>query len=398
MLQLALKSGVPIITCTTTDTVNASAIISYLAGEDVDELADFEVGEVAKSKFTYLMVLPLSEYAGTFEELYSTLVDEGKTLIFVNTEYDSSLFLDCHSVPVPPEMLRDTLADTVPAASIDTVLKTLGGLDLKTVGEVIRITNTRDGKVDVKGLLETRKLIAPSISGLTQVGTDMPYYKPQLSIDTFLEDNLRYINNDDVDPRLRPRGLMFTGQSGTGKTQGAKYIAATLGLPLYLIDLAGLLTRWHGESETNLRHALNTVDQESPCIVLMDEIEKAFSNSDEGTTNRLLSVLLWWMQERKSKAIVIMTCNDLSRLPVELYRSGRIDRSIEFTGIATKKEAEEFIKELLETYTEIKTPTLTVVKKELTRLYKESGEIDFVPVSHADLAQLTIDLIKTANK
>ncbi|WAS28545.1 ATP-dependent zinc metalloprotease [Vibrio phage LV6] len=397
MLELALKSGVPIIKVHTTDTVNARLIIGYLADKEVDELDDFTVDDLRRSKFSVLVANPSAELTGTYEDVYGTLVEERKTLVFVNTEYDSSLFLDCGTVPIPEPILRDTIEDMVPKSDLDAIIKTLGGLDLKTVGEAIRLTKTRDGNVTVKGLINTRSLISPAIAGLTQINTEMPFYDPMPEIEAFLELNLPYINSVDVDPRLRPRGLMFSGQSGTGKTQGAKYIAERLGLPLYLIDLAGLMTRWHGESETNLRHLLQMVDRESPCVVLMDEIEKVFSTSEEGTTNRLLGLLLWWMQERTSQVIVVMTCNRIETLPVELYREGRVDKEIVFTGISDQKVAEAFVIQLLKTYTLKKKITLGLVRKTLAPLFQPDNEGGINPVSQSKLAQITKDLIKVTN-
>lgn len=391
MLELALKSVVPIITCKTTDTVNAPDIIAALAHKDVEEIIDFDCDQLQDVKADVIVINPTGELSGNFEELYATMVELEKTLVFVNTEYESPLFLDCGSIPVPPEMIQSVLVDVVSESEVVPIMSTLGGLDLKTIGEVIRITATRDGAVTVKGVINTRKMVVPPITGLTQIATGMAFYIPDAHLGEWLEKNTKYITAD-VDPRLRPRGLMFTGRAGCGKTQGAKYIAEAIGLPLYLLDLAGLLTRWHGESENNLRQALQTIDQESPCVVLMDEIEKVFASAEEGTTNRLLGTLLWWMQERVSKVLVVMTCNDIAKVPVELYREGRVDATLDFQGISTKTDAANFINHMVKTFEGMKAPT----KKEVTTMVNTHWDPN--GVSHALLAQIAIELIKNKNE
>ena len=77
------------------------------------------------------------------------------------------------------------------------------------------------------------------------------------------------------------------------------------------------------------RETLSKVDEVSPCVLLMDEVEKVFrSTEDGGVSGRILATLLWWLQERTSRVLVVMTSNDKSTVPPELYRPGRLDRAI----------------------------------------------------------------------
>ena len=136
----------------------------------------------------------------------------------------------------------------------------------------------------------------------------------------------------------------------TGKTEFAKYVARKWGLSLFLLDVNSMLSKWQGEAEHHLNQALTTLDKESPCIVLFDEVEKLFlDNSENDTSQRLLSKLLWWLQYKTSKVFVVMTCNNLEALPTELYRSGRIDQLIELQGLH-KKQLEDFVTQLLQTF------------------------------------------------
>ena len=90
-----------------------------------------------------------------------------------------------------------------------------------------------------------------------------------------------------------------------------------------------LYNKYIGETEKNLRHALNTADTMAPCVLWMDELEKgiAAQGNDEGVSQRMLGTLLTWMAERKSPVFIVATSNDISRLPAELLRKGRLDET-----------------------------------------------------------------------
>ncbi|MDQ2077703.1 AAA family ATPase [Marinimicrobium sp. ABcell2] len=124
-----------------------------------------------------------------------------------------------------------------------------------------------------------------------------------------------------------PKGIMLLGIQGGGKSLAAKAVAGAWGLPLLRLDVGALYNKYHGETERNLREALDMADAMSPCVLWLDEIEKAMSqgSSDGGTSRRLLGTLLTWMAERKSQVFLAATSNDISKLPPELIRKGRMD-------------------------------------------------------------------------
>lgn len=123
-----------------------------------------------------------------------------------------------------------------------------------------------------------------------------------------------------------PKGLMLLGIQGGGKSLAAKAIAGLWHVPLLRLDMAALYNKYHGETERNLRETLALADNVSPCVLWMDEIEKALGQSDnEGVSKRVLGTLLTWMSERKSQVFIVATSNDISSLPPELLRKGRLD-------------------------------------------------------------------------
>ncbi|MBO6657429.1 MAG: AAA family ATPase [Pseudomonadales bacterium] len=124
-----------------------------------------------------------------------------------------------------------------------------------------------------------------------------------------------------------PKGIMLLGVQGGGKSLAAKAVAGMWSLPLLRLDFGALYNKYHGETERNLREALKLADMMSPCVLWLDEIEKGISTSqsDSGISARVLGTLLTWMSERRSKAFIVATSNDISQLPPELVRKGRLD-------------------------------------------------------------------------
>ena len=125
----------------------------------------------------------------------------------------------------------------------------------------------------------------------------------------------------------RPKGIMLLGVQGGGKSLAAKTVAGSYGLPLLRLDFGALYNKYYGETEKNLRQALEIAETMAPCVLWMDEIEKGIthSGSDEGLSQRVLGTLLTWMSERKSHIFVVATSNDIEKLPPELVRKGRLD-------------------------------------------------------------------------
>ena len=125
----------------------------------------------------------------------------------------------------------------------------------------------------------------------------------------------------------KPKGILLLGVQGGGKSLAAKAVASLWGLALLRLDIGALYNKFHGETERNLREALKLADAMSPCVIWLDEIEKGMAQdgNDNGVSQRLLGTLLTWMSERKTKVFIVATSNDISKLPPELIRKGRLD-------------------------------------------------------------------------
>ena len=128
-----------------------------------------------------------------------------------------------------------------------------------------------------------------------------------------------------------PRGVALIGIPGTGKSLSAKMTSGVWKQPLLRLDVGAVMASLLGEAESNMRRAIQLAETVSPCILWLDEMEKAFAGASAGSLNstgaatRVFGTFLTWMQEHKAPVFVIATANDVSALPVELM--GRFDRT-----------------------------------------------------------------------
>ena len=127
-----------------------------------------------------------------------------------------------------------------------------------------------------------------------------------------------------------PKGIMIIGMPGCGKSLTAKATASLFKIPLVRLDVGRLLGKYVGESEQNMRRALTISEAISPCVLWVDEIEKAFAGiggagGGADVTTRLFGQFLTWMQEKDNTVFIVATANDISGLPPEFLRKGRFD-------------------------------------------------------------------------
>lgn len=154
-----------------------------------------------------------------------------------------------------------------------------------------------------------------------------------------------------------PRGILLVGVPGCGKSLSAKVIANTWELPLYRLDFATVQGMYVGQSEKQLRDALETAEHVSPCILWIDEIEKGLVTGmgDSGVTTRMVGQFLFWLQECEKEVFVIATANDVTKLPAELLRKGRFDEMF-FVDLPDDEERHDIIKMYIEKYLRLIVP------------------------------------------
>jgi len=152
----------------------------------------------------------------------------------------------------------------------------------------------------------------------------------------------------------RARGVLLLGPPGSGKSALCKALGNETGRPTLILDVGALMGSLVGSTEANARQALGLIDAMAPCVVMIDEVEKALAGSaggqgDGGVAARLFGSLLTWMNDHESDAFVVCTANDVSRLPPEFSRAGRMDACF-FLDLPGPREKEAIWRQYLVGY------------------------------------------------
>ncbi len=146
-----------------------------------------------------------------------------------------------------------------------------------------------------------------------------------------------------------PKGILMLGVQGCGKSLCAKAVATQWQLPLLRFDMGRMFGSLIGSSEENVRRAIAVAESVAPAILWVDEIDKAFAGAqgsavaDGGTTARVFGTFLTWLSEKAAPVFVVATANDISQLPPELLRKGRLDE-IFFVDLPAQDEREEIFR------------------------------------------------------
>jgi hypothetical protein len=399
MLKLAVKAGIPLIGVTTSDPLNMPLILHHVTGKKPRRWSGSNTNAAPNELYYYIAdgKQPLR-----YDKLYDLMVKAESSIVVANSPIASDMLFPAGEMPVPKDLLKSQLMEVFDdEATVDKLLPTLGGCTMKDSVEFIRLTMARDKSLTPEGLMVSRKTAFRGSRGITLVDTSQTHYAPPQGLLEWVErEGPFFLHEEDL--RLVPRGLMFGGIPGTGKTEGAKWIAQQWGIPLYRVDIGGMRNKYVGESEQNMTAALSQLDHEEPCVALFDEIEKIFSkgtgSGDSGTTTTMLSQLLWWLAERRSRVLCVMTCNNRNAIPAELYRDGRIDDVVIFNGLSTLDQVSEFAKFVAAGFgfepDELPADAFEVKLKLVFNTKSVEGQDGGREVSHAAVKKGVIDLIK----
>ncbi len=352
MLQLALEAQLPLVAVSTRDTLNLSEVVHELTKKN---LVTFNVnGPHTKNTIYQFQFPPGKNVEMPYETVYSAMTKLESTLVLVNPPKVLDIMFDAGEVPVPRKLMMGFLkAVVVHEKKAEELIRGLGGCTIREAAELCRLTMARDSSLTVAGLMETRKSAFMGQKGLSQVDVQQGFYEAPSELVVWVKKEKKFFLTSP-DFRLRPRGLLFDGKPGTGKTAGSKWIAEQFGVPLYRMDIGGTKGRYVGDSETALLSHFSRLDAQEPAVCLIDEIEKVFVDQhDGGTTTSMLSQLLWWLAEHKSRVLTIMTTNAADKLPKELHREGRIDKTMVFEGVPYE-HGPAFIGAVLKTFPDFK--------------------------------------------
>ena len=272
---------------------------------------------------------------------------------FINLDYplptygeikkEVELFLERNSIG---NNLSEHLKDRIILSSL--------GLTIEQINKIFAKTLIKNRKLDEKCLdqiIEEKKLVI----GRDQV---LEFYDVKESINNvggldnlkrWLKIRSKAFSQEAKDYGLpATKGLLMLGVQGTGKSLTAKAVSSLWRLPLLKLDIGRVFGSLVGESESRIREAIKIAETISPCILWVDEIDKAFAGmqgaqGDSGTSARVFGTLITWMQEKTKPVFMVATANDISKLPPEILRKGRFDE-IFFIDIPNRREREEIFK------------------------------------------------------
>lgn len=239
--------------------------------------------------------------------------------------------------------------------------RTLQGLQFYDIKQIIKSSIVRTGGVisdkTISIALEEKKNIVKKSDIIEVVDTDITFDEvgglENLKRD--LKDKAKIYQYLSLAADLKiplPKGILIIGMPGCGKSMIAKSIAEKFGVSLLRLDVNRLMGQYVGQSERNLRRALETAEAAHPCVLWIDEIEKAFAGSSGYGENdmlvmRLMGHFLTWMQERKTAVYIVATANDVMR--PEFMRKGRFDE-VYFVDFPTFDERIDILRKRIQKY------------------------------------------------
>lgn len=253
------------------------------------------------------------------------------------------------------ELLRvqDSLGHFLPDSSLDILVRSCQGLSLERIRKVLSKIIATYKEINIESLdiifVEKRQIISQTkileFCSSTEKMSDVGGLE---NLKKWLKKRIGALSRKAENYGLpMPRGLFLVGIQGTGKSLTAKAIANEWRLPLLRLDVGKLFGGVVGESESKMRQMIQLSEAISPCILWIDEIDKAFaggdSRTDSGTTNRVLATFITWLSEKKSSVFVVATANNVYSLPSEIIRKGRFDE-IFFIGLPSIEEKKSIFK------------------------------------------------------
>lgn len=251
-----------------------------------------------------------------------------------------------------PDALRQNIIRSLKGLDYYQIISILESVLVKTGGyiteNVLKLTQHEKMQIVKKtGILD----IVISDVSLDMIG-GLDTLRADIKNKSRIFKNLEFSQSDSARVVL-PKGILILGMPGCGKSMIAKAIANEFCLPLLRLDIGRLMGQYVGQSEENLRKALAVVEATNPCVLWIDEVEKAFAGSqnqkgqEDSLVVRLMGGFLTWMQERTTPVYIVATANDVMRS--EFMRKGRFDE-VYFVDFPRQHEREQILTKKIERF------------------------------------------------
>ena len=305
------------------------------------------------------------------KNLSRSLKTQPKNIVIVSSELNipDSLkeFVTLLEFPLPSyseileelNRLTSALQQDLKPETLDNIATACQGLSLERIRRVLSKVIAKYGEIDDASptlILQEKKQIIQQTQLLEFCLTDKSL-SDLGGLDNFkdwLKLRSKAFSQEAIEYGLPyPKGLLLVGVQGTGKSVAAKIIAHEWKLPLLRLDFGRLFASLIGQSEQRVRKMIEIAEALAPCVLWVDEIDKAFAGSqssgDSGTTSRVLATFITWLAEKTSPVFVVSTANNIEFIPPEILRKGRFDEMF-FLNLPTDEEREAIFSVHLERF------------------------------------------------
>ena len=226
------------------------------------------------------------------------------------------------AIAVEPSELPD-------GAELVTVLDAAAGLTRMEAENAFSLSLVRHGRItpDAVWELKTQTLRKSGSLELYRGQDDFRQLGGLAALKSFCQRAMQLRSPEKS--QQRPRGVLLLSPPGCGKSQFCKALGREVDRPVLILDVGSLMGSLVGQSEERTRQALRVIDAMAPCVLMIDEVEKAFAgvngSGDSGVSSRMFGTFLSWLNDHESDVFVVCTANDVSKLPPEFGRSERFD-------------------------------------------------------------------------
>lgn len=258
-------------------------------------------------------------------------------IVQVPTELDKQIVVIEHELPGREQL--EELARSIATEEgelpegneLNTVLDAAAGLTRYEAEAAFSLSLVREQAIRPQSIWELKSQMLKK-SGLISLHRGSECFDDLGGLDALKSFCTRAMRNQGHgNPLKRPRGAMLLGVPGTGKSAFAKALGNETNRPTLTLDVGSLMGSLVGQTESNIRQALQIADAMAPCVLFHDECEKALAGvassgqADSGVSARLFGSFLSWLNDHTSDVFVLATCNDSSKLPPEFSRAERFD-------------------------------------------------------------------------
>ncbi|MCB9953666.1 MAG: AAA family ATPase [Planctomycetaceae bacterium] len=258
-------------------------------------------------------------------------------VVQIPAELDKQFVVIEHELPSRAQLMEIATGIATEAQEMPTgpdrelVLDAASGLTRMEAENAFSLSLVRHGRIAPEAIwqLKSGALKKSGLLTLQPADADFSSLGGLDSLKAFCKRSL--LRTHQRDTNCLPRGVLLLGVPGTGKSAFAKALGKETGRPTLVLDIGALMGSLVGATEQNIRQALKIADAMAPCILFIDELEKALSgalgggSSDSGVSSRLFGTLLAWLNDHTSQVYVVATCNEIARMPPELTRAERFD-------------------------------------------------------------------------